>query len=63
MVPWTHLTAQHKQYFYRDRQTDRQTDHATRSVTVGHIYVRNTAFNGGGVELAPLNGLTYCNAA
>jgi len=27
----------------RDRPTDRQTDHATRSVTVGRIYVRSTA--------------------
>jgi len=33
-------------HFYRvhycDGQTDRQTDHATRSVTVGRIYVRST---------------------
>ena len=27
----------------RDRQTDRPTDHATRSVTIGRIYVRSTA--------------------
>jgi len=26
-----------------DRQTDRPTDHATRSVTIGRIYVRGTA--------------------
>ena len=26
-----------------DRQTDRPTDHATRSVRVGRIYVRGTA--------------------
>jgi len=26
-----------------DRHTDRPTDHATRSVTIGHIYVRSTA--------------------
>jgi len=26
-----------------DRQTDRPTDHATRSVTVGRIYVHSTA--------------------
>jgi len=26
-----------------DRQTDRVTDHATRSVTIGRIYVRSTA--------------------
>jgi len=26
-----------------DRPTDRQTDHATRSVTIGRIYVRSTA--------------------
>jgi len=26
-----------------DRQTDRPTDHATRSVRIGRIYVRNTA--------------------
>ena len=25
------------------RQTDRPTDHATRSVTIGRIYVRSTA--------------------
>jgi len=25
-----------------DRQTDRRTDHATRSVTIGRIYVLNT---------------------
>ena len=28
---------------FRDRRTDRWTDHATRSVTVGRIYVRSTA--------------------
>jgi len=28
---------------YCDRQTNRPTDHATRSVTVGHIYVRSAA--------------------
>ena len=28
---------------YCDRQTDRETDHATRSVTIGHIYVHSTA--------------------
>jgi len=27
----------------RDRPTDRQTDHATPSVTIGRIYVRSTA--------------------
>jgi len=26
-----------------DRPTNRPTDHATRSVTIGHIYVRSTA--------------------
>jgi len=26
-----------------ERQTDRQTDHATRSVTLNRIYVRSTA--------------------
>ena len=26
-----------------DRPTDRQTDHATRSVRIGRIYVRSTA--------------------
>jgi len=26
-----------------DRQTDRPTDHATRSVRIGRIYVRSTA--------------------
>ena len=26
-----------------NRQTDRPTDHATRSVTIGRIYVRNTS--------------------
>ena len=26
-----------------DRPTDRSTDHATRSVTIGHIYVHSTA--------------------
>jgi len=28
---------------YCDRQTDRRTDHATASVTIGRIYVRSTA--------------------
>ena len=28
---------------YCDRPTDRPTDHATRSVTIGRIYVRSTA--------------------
>jgi len=50
MVPWAHpngisigaavfagLTS------VRDRPTDRPTDHATRSVTIGRIYVRSTA--------------------
>ena len=32
-----------KRHHYCDRQTDRPTDHATRSVTIGSIYVRSTA--------------------
>jgi len=63
MVPWAHLSLEYKQHLYCDRQTDRQTDHNTRSVTVGRIYTRSTAFNDDGVELAPLNGLSYCNVA
>jgi len=26
---------------YCDRQTDQLTDHTTRSVTIGHIYIRS----------------------
>jgi len=48
MVPWDHPSPQLKQHLnrfscfcrvhYRDRQTDRLADHATRSVTIGRIY-------------------------
>ena len=36
-----------------DRLTDRPTDHATRSVTIGRIYVRSTA-------MRPNNNITHC---
>ena len=51
--PWANQSPQPKQHLnrfshfcrahYCDRQTGRQTDHATRSVTIGHIYVCSTA--------------------
>jgi len=37
-----------------DRPTDRQTDHSTRSVTIGRIYVRSTA-------MRPSNTKCNCN--
>jgi len=40
----------------RDRQTDRPTDHATRSVTVGRIYVRSTAMRPNNTTTARLSG-------
>jgi len=51
MVPLAHPSSQPKWHLDRfsrfagltsvtDRQTDRPTDHATRSVTIGRIYVR-----------------------
>jgi len=53
MVPWAHPSPQPKRHLDRfsrfcrahkcDRQTDRQTDHATRSLTIDRIYVRSTA--------------------
>jgi len=54
MVPWAHLSPQPKRIvislavfagltIVTDRQTDRLTDLATRSVTIGCIYVCNTA--------------------
>jgi len=47
-----------------DRPTDRQTDHATRSLTIDRIYVRSTAMrsnnnNGTGV-LYLLCGMNWC---
>jgi len=43
-------------------QTDRQTDHhATRSVTIGRIYVRSTAMRCGKLEnLTLLNCILFC---
>ena len=53
MPPWAHLSPHPKRHLdrfsrfcrahNRDRQTDRQTDHAAPSVTEGRIYVRSTA--------------------
>jgi len=54
MVPFAHPSPQPKRHLNRwsrvaglitvtDRQTDWPTDHATRSVTIGRIYVRSTA--------------------
>jgi len=54
MIPWAHPSPQPKRHLDRssrfagltsatDRQTDRPTDHATRSLTIGRIYVRSTA--------------------
>jgi len=49
MVPWAHPNPQPKRHldrcghFWRAHQCDRPTDHATRSVTIGRIYVRSTA--------------------
>ena len=51
MVPWAHPIPQSKRHLDRSRRffsrltsvTDRQTDHATWSVTIGRIYVRSTA--------------------
>jgi len=52
MLPWTHPSPHRKRHLDRfsrfcrahdrDRQTDRQVDHANTSVTIGHIYVRST---------------------
>ena len=50
MVPRAHPSPQPKRHLDRCSHfagitsvTDRLTDHTTRSVTIGHIYVRNTA--------------------
>ena len=50
MVPWAHQSSQpkrHVDWFSRFAEltsvTDRQTDHASRSITVGRIYVHSTA--------------------
>ena len=37
-----------------DRLTDRPTDHATRSVTIGHIYVRSTAMRPNNTRISVL---------
>jgi len=37
-----------------DRQTDRPTDHATRSVRIGRIYVRSIAMRPKNVRLVAL---------
>jgi len=41
--------------FCRVHERDRQTDHATASVTIGHIYVGSTA-------MRPKNGVVLCQA-
>jgi len=49
LVPWAHLSPQPKQHldrfsrFCRAHDHDRQTDHNTSSVTIGHIFVHSTA--------------------
>ena len=49
MVPWVHPSPQPKRHvdrfsrFCRAHDRDRQTDHATPSVTIGGILVRSTA--------------------
>jgi len=56
MISWAHPSPQPKRQrqldrfssfagltTVSDRQTDRPTDHATRSVTIGRIYIRSTA--------------------
>ena len=50
VLPWAHPSLQPKGYLDRFNRfagltsvTDRQTDHATRSVSVGRICVRSTA--------------------
>jgi len=50
MVPWTHPSPQHKRHLDRCSRsaghstvTDRPTNHATRTVTIGRIYVRSIA--------------------
>ena len=54
MLPWAHLSPKPNGIsigsavfagltIVSDRQTDRPTDHATPSVTIGRIYVRSTA--------------------
>ena len=51
MQPWAHQRPKRKRYLDRfriflqdslgDRPTDEKTDHATRSVTIGGIYLRS----------------------
>jgi len=50
MVPWAHQSLQPKRHLDRfsvfeglTSVTDRQTDHASRSVTIVLIYIRSTA--------------------
>jgi len=49
MLPWAQPSLQPKQHlgqfsgFCRAHDGDRQTDHATPSVTIGRIYLRSTA--------------------
>ena len=62
LVPRTHPSPQPKGHLDRfshfckahdhDRQTDRQTDYATRSVTIVRIYVRSTAMRPKNINLA-----------
>jgi len=48
MAPWANLSAQQKRHldqfscFHRAHYCSRPTDHASRSVTIGRIYVRST---------------------
>ena len=65
MVLWTHPSSQPKGISIgsavfaglsnvTDRRTDRQTDHATRSVTIGRIYVRSTAMRPDNISISEL---------
>ena len=70
MVPWAQPSPQPKQHLLQgslvwqtDRQIDRPTEHATRSVTIGRIYVHSTAMrpnNNKGLCLLPsYTAITY----